>query len=547
MKHLKNIIIVLDLDETLIYTPESNEKYYNNLKMFSSSENLELRKRIFQIKLIDTFDNDGSGTVEFMWTIKRPHLDEFLKFCFKYFKAVIVWSAGVREYVTEIVKNIFTGIGEPLIVYNRSDLDSTVDGSIYYKPLTKMIRQEDPTQSFLSLKNLLILDDKIYNFIVNKDNGVLIPGYYPKVTKKTLMKDDVRLLEFMKWLKTDEVNSSNDVRKLNKKNIFSKKPNLRELSPKTPPPLEDFWFWDYDQSSDSSSDDLISSIIISDDVKVIQGTLIDGLSDDESESEDESEVPDLNVYRSGGNTPEKLEIYRPKFLEQNDEIYRPKFLNYGRNVGRIYFIQPSEPGNPSIICSHKIQKSCPTLEFKNIKQFVIRAGIIPYYVDSNKTYFLLGNKKTEGSATILTDFGGGCSRNETPIVCSEREMMEETRKVVDVKIKNATHIYITGTNRPHQAIFLVPIDQKDDNINRKFLNKPARSISEKELESISWVSYDEFIKLPPHKLDQSLLSLLPLLPKMKTSKSNNRVRALQPRKRSRIGIKRKSRYKSRSR
>ncbi len=396
MKHMKDKFIVLDLDETLIYTPESNDKYYNSLKLFTGSENNELRERIFQIKLIDTFSSDGLGTVEFMWTIKRPHLDEFLKFCFEYFRGVIVWSAGIREYVAEIVKNIFTGIGEPLIVYNRSDLDSTVDGSIAYKPLAKMIRLEDPSGEFLSLKNLLILDDKIYNFIVNKDNGVLIPGYNTKVTKKTLMEDDVRLLEFMKWLKTDKVKYSTDIRKLNKKNIFSKKQNFKELNPKTLP-SEYFKFLDLNQSPDSNSDDLISSIIDSD--YITEGVLIEDLSEDDSPEDF------VELARSGGNTPEKPEIYKFDFPEKSDEIYRPKFLDYGRDVGRVYFIQPVKPGNPPIICSHKIQKSCPTLEFKNIKQFVIRAGIIPYYIDNNnKTYFLLGNKKTGDTATILTDF-----------------------------------------------------------------------------------------------------------------------------------------------
>ncbi len=123
-------------------------------------------------------------------------------------------------------------------------------------------------------------------------------------------------------------------------------------------------------------------------------------------------------------------------------------------------------------------------------------------------------------------------------------MMEETRGVLNIKIKDATHIYITGTNRPHQAIFLVPIDEKDDAINQKFLDKPARFASEMELQSLSWVLFEEFIKLPPHKLDQSLLSLIPLLPNLgkKIAKRTNTqrvakrfdgLRALQPRKRTR--------------
>lgn len=84
----KQINIILDLDETLVSA--------HGVKDFPF-EDKSIREKILQYKI----HNMESYYIIF----ERPHLQEFLAFLFKNFN-VSIWSAGSKDYVAYIVKNI---------------------------------------------------------------------------------------------------------------------------------------------------------------------------------------------------------------------------------------------------------------------------------------------------------------------------------------------------------------------------------------------------------------------------------------------------------
>ena len=76
--------LFLDLDETCVYSTTPN-KIVEGFKMF--------KIKSFDLKNVDFF------------TYQRPHLDEFLLWAFQN-HLVSFWSAGEKNYVFDIVKNI---------------------------------------------------------------------------------------------------------------------------------------------------------------------------------------------------------------------------------------------------------------------------------------------------------------------------------------------------------------------------------------------------------------------------------------------------------
>ena len=79
-KSLTDKAIILDLDETCIHTAEDDKSMNKSI-----CDNPNLDGDVYTLTL-------DAGKLK-MWGTKRPHLDEFLLFCFSYFKHVCVWSA----------------------------------------------------------------------------------------------------------------------------------------------------------------------------------------------------------------------------------------------------------------------------------------------------------------------------------------------------------------------------------------------------------------------------------------------------------------------
>lgn len=210
--------IVLDLDLTCIDTQDEMTSLHD-LKIMSDPNKLQLRTRTYHI-VIEDLEKPGIGTKYEFWGVTRPHLKEFLLFCFSYFKIVAVWSAGQRLYVDEIVDVIFKDLPKPHVVFSYDDVELG-PGNRIEKPLLKMIKSDPILSRYMSLENTLALDDNSSTFINNPDNGVLIPAYETSLTVNSLSRDDPSLLQFKYWLLQPEVVNATDVRKLDKSTIFT--------------------------------------------------------------------------------------------------------------------------------------------------------------------------------------------------------------------------------------------------------------------------------------------------------------------------------------
>lgn len=218
-KSLTNKCIVLDLDETLVHSNE-NVSELNSLNIMRDPKLLDLRGRTYELSMDDVVYKKGQGIKTEMWGITRPHVKDFLIFCFSYFKVVAVWSAGKKKYVEDIVDYLFRDIKRPHVVYSRDDCEKTTD-NILIKPIEKMIKQELLTK-YMSLENTFIIDDRTSVFETpNPDNGIQIPAYAPDFNIRSLRTDDISLKQLMTWLLRPEVVNALDVRDLDKSGIFN--------------------------------------------------------------------------------------------------------------------------------------------------------------------------------------------------------------------------------------------------------------------------------------------------------------------------------------
>ncbi len=206
--------IILDLDETLICTFEPKEvKKMKRLNILTDPTLMHLRSRLYVVNIKDIDRKGGNdSTIEYGFT--RPYLDDFLKFCNRYFKYVIVWSAGCYDYVHEICKYLFVEIPPPVIIYTRDDCEK--DHKL--KPLTKLITNEKLPG--LSLDKIFVIDDKTYTFENNKQNAILMPPYRINPTIESISNEDDTLLKLIDWFLRPEVVNAKDTTKLSKADIF---------------------------------------------------------------------------------------------------------------------------------------------------------------------------------------------------------------------------------------------------------------------------------------------------------------------------------------
>ncbi len=234
MTPITNKCIVLDLDQTLIATQDEMFHLFD-LEILSNPKKVELRNRTYYFTTHD-LEKPGIGTNYDFWGVERPHVHDFLLFCFSYFKIVAVWSAGKRLYVEGIVDHLFKDLPYPDIVFSYDD--TTIHpGNIVEKPLVKMMGYNDYLKQYMTLQNTLAIDDNVTTFGGNQANGVLIPAYEPGEvtyeknsrgktsevvipTIETLEEDETALLQLKYWLLQPEVIACNDLGMLDKSKIF---------------------------------------------------------------------------------------------------------------------------------------------------------------------------------------------------------------------------------------------------------------------------------------------------------------------------------------
>lgn len=231
--------IVLDLDETLVHTIVSENldlvngpkckslEFAHDLGIYNDPKLFDIKQRAYHFILHDVMGKKGSGSKHGCWGITRPYLDDFLAFCFKYFKTVNVWSAGKYDYVHEICKYISMDFPEFDYIYTYNDCQK--DNNCKYKDLRAML---DECPNIGPIEKVFIIDDRDTTFSMNHHNGIKIPIFGPcsqidtnfSVDKnhciQELRMEDDHLLTLKDWFLLPEVVTAHSVEILDKNNIF---------------------------------------------------------------------------------------------------------------------------------------------------------------------------------------------------------------------------------------------------------------------------------------------------------------------------------------
>lgn len=177
------ILLILDLDETLVHSKEENVDFVPDFELFDYK------------------------------VIKRPYLDKFLINCNKYFK-IAIWSSASDDYVAEMVRQIIPDSVKPEFVWGRSkatyrptielnEIRYTVNEHFYYIKRLKKIKQIG-----FRLERALIIDDTPHKSRENYGNAIYVKEFFGNP-------DDNELQLLEKYL--FEIKDCIDVRKIEKR------------------------------------------------------------------------------------------------------------------------------------------------------------------------------------------------------------------------------------------------------------------------------------------------------------------------------------------
>lgn len=218
--------VIFDLDETLIHTlvtkPDEARvlKTAEDLGIFTNPRYNNLKSRSIRLALDDPTTPRGTGVKFTLWAIKRPHLDEFLTFCFSYFKTVNIWTAAkqdygekITDYITRFSPHKFNVVFTAVEVEKKDKID--------IKPIEKMIALHPEVGP---IEHVFIVDDREDTMVENRDNGIIIPEYAPYADVNELQMEDEALIKLKYWFLRPEVIAAEDVRLLNKDFIFDYSP-----------------------------------------------------------------------------------------------------------------------------------------------------------------------------------------------------------------------------------------------------------------------------------------------------------------------------------
>lgn len=183
----KDKLLILDLDECLIHSVHKTELNQMSYDFYKNS--------------FDVFD----GVFR---TMKRPHLEEFLKYVFTNFN-VAVWTAASADYASEILEII--GVNKEDLAFFYSEKNCTPKYSygdgwgmghfLSYKKISKLRKRG------WDINKILMIDDKP-ELIDCYGNVIGIDPFYGE--------EDDSLLNLIKYL--DSIKDVENIRSLNKQN-----------------------------------------------------------------------------------------------------------------------------------------------------------------------------------------------------------------------------------------------------------------------------------------------------------------------------------------
>lgn len=127
-------------------------------------------------------------------------------------------------------------------------------------------------------------------------------------------------------------------------------------------------------------------------------------------------------------------------------------------------------------------------------QSCYRAGVIPFTKVSGKVYFLLAVDFKTGD---LSDFGGGCKKNETLISAAVRELNEESYGIfTNVSEQVLYNSFAIVNHKRNIAVFFMYIDSEWlTKAKEEYLIAILKNSDKFETRDIKWVSEDEFKNL----------------------------------------------------
>jgi RNA polymerase II subunit A small phosphatase-like protein len=172
-------LLILDIDETLIHASEQ------------------------------MLDRQSDFEVQPYCVYKRPHLNEFLDFCFVHFD-VAIWTSSSKDYAHHVISHILTNNQRPVFLWSRERCTYRRNPDAYecewLKDLKKVKRQG------YQLANVIMVDDTPAKLARNYGNLVPVKSFegqndnelelLPKFLEKLASLEDVRKVEKRFWRAT---------------------------------------------------------------------------------------------------------------------------------------------------------------------------------------------------------------------------------------------------------------------------------------------------------------------------------------------------------
>jgi len=142
-------IIIFDLDHTLIHSIKTD------ISKYLTSCGFNLNNKHYVI-------------------IKRPYIENLISYCYDNYDNIIVWSSGIRDYVDEVVRNIFPSDKQPTFVLARENC--TNHNGKHYKDFNNVRHIFVNHGINIDKSNIIFLEDKP-DIVLNLpfDNGLVLP------------------------------------------------------------------------------------------------------------------------------------------------------------------------------------------------------------------------------------------------------------------------------------------------------------------------------------------------------------------------------------
>ena len=202
LKNTKKKILLLDLDETLIHA-DFDEKYekeqYDTIINFESNNENNLDNDD------NDLTNDSSDNIINVGIILRPYVKEFLEKSSLYFD-IGIFTASVPEYADAVINYL-----DPRNSFIKFRL---------YRNNCVLVNDELKIKDLrilkgINLKNIILVDNNMYSFTAQINNGILINSFYDN-------KKDTELLNVFGYL-MNYIYPAEDVRKVNEEMFQFKK------------------------------------------------------------------------------------------------------------------------------------------------------------------------------------------------------------------------------------------------------------------------------------------------------------------------------------